>query len=245
MRTMAIMGNDSVESDNRRGQLLVLVPAAILPFLGSFLYFVILPGAQASQLVYGGVKVFTLLYPLFVLFGIERVRPRLQRISWRRHLRSLPLGLLTGLAMVLAMAGVFALTPVGEMLLGNRAQIQEKVADLGILPWYIPFSCFIVFFHSLLEEYYWRWFVYGRARTVLPRAWAHILAGLAFALHHYVVLSQYMSLGYALFMGTFVGIGGIIWSLQYERQRSLAGAWISHACVDAFIFALGYFILFL
>ena len=42
----------------------LVLPALVVPFFGALLYFVILPGSCAAQISYGGVKAFTLIWPL-------------------------------------------------------------------------------------------------------------------------------------------------------------------------------------
>ena len=52
-------------------------------------------------------------------------------------------------------------------------------------------ALFISVFHSLLEEYYWRWFVFGRLERSLPLAAAIGISSLAFMAHHVFVLAYY------------------------------------------------------
>jgi len=51
---------------------------------------------------------------------------------------------------------------------------------------------------------------------------------------------QFFDLFWALFFSACVGIGGALWSLLYQRQGTLVGAWASHATVDAALMILGY-----
>ena len=51
-------------------------------------------------------------------------------------------------------------------------------------------------------------------------------------------------MAWALVFAALVGVGGVIWSLLYARQRTLLGAWISHLLVDVGIMALGYKLIF-
>ena len=53
---------------------------------------------------------------------------------------------------------------------------------------YVALAAFLAVAHSLLEEYYWRWFVYGRLRRYVPMAVAMAVSGLAFMGHHVIVL---------------------------------------------------------
>lgn len=220
---------------------LYLGPAMVLPFAGALVYFVVLDGSRLAGVVYGGIKLFTLVFPLLVV----------ARTGWpdrdlggrARHGRSLPLGLASGLGIAAVIVTAFVWTPAGELVRAHADRIQAKVEGLGVAGWYPAFAVLMTLLHSLLEEYYWRWFVYGRLRLVAAPVVAHLLAGLAFALHHYVILQAYVGFVPMLVFGTFVGVGGVIWSYQYNRYGSLLGAWLSHALVDAALFAIGYHIL--
>ena len=98
--------------------------------------------------------------------------------------------------------------------------------------------------HSLLEEYYWRWFVYGRARHYLGIARANLLSSLAFMAHHVVVINSFLPGEYfwsvTIPLSLCVAVGGVIWSVLYQRSGSLYGAWLSHALVDLAIMICGY-----
>ena len=41
-------------------------------------------------------------------------------------------------------------------------------------------------------------------------------------------------------LGASVGFGGVAWSLLYQHQRTLSGAWLCHAIVDMGIMAIGF-----
>jgi hypothetical protein len=51
---------------------------------------------------------------------------------------------------------------------------------------------------------------------------------------------QFFTPALALFLTSCVVIGGLIWSLMYERQGTVAGCWISHLCVDVLLMTVGY-----
>ncbi|MGQ9505907.1 MAG: CPBP family intramembrane glutamic endopeptidase [Thermogutta sp.] len=125
-----------------------------------------------------------------------------------------------------------------------RPAIQEKIAGFGLTTpiRFAAFALIISLAHSALEEYYWRWFVFGRLRGQIPVAWAASLASVAFTGHHVVILGRYfgwLSPGQMIF-SLAVFLGGIIWCAMFHRSRSLYGPWISHALIDAAIFVVGY-----
>ena len=122
--------------------------------------------------------------------------------------------------------------------------VRRKIDDLGIhTPLrYAAVGFFYVAVHSLLEEYYWRWYVFAQLRERLPLLPAVTISSLAFMAHHVILLGIYF--GWAApatyLLSLSVAMGGIVWALLYERSGSLLGPWLSHALVDAGIFVLGF-----
>jgi uncharacterized protein len=214
----------------------------VVPCLSSLFYFVWFSDEPLARVVYGATKLFTLVWPVIAtLWILGATWPRL-RLTDRRHLRAIPAGLLTGGAIVALMFALM-LTPLGDVVRGSSGAIRSKAEALGILEHYWLFAIFLSLIHSLIEEYYWRWFVFGRLAEAVPVAAAHGLAGVAFAAHHVVVATQFFPLGWGVALGASVGLGGIIWSVLYRRQGTLAGAWVSHIIVDLGIMAVGHHLL--
>jgi membrane protease YdiL (CAAX protease family) len=60
-----------------------------------------------------------------------------------------------------------------------------------------------------------------------------------------LVLSTYFGWWTAptLLLSAAVAVGGAFWAWLYARTGSLYGSWLSHAIVDAGIFAVGYALL--
>ena len=221
----------------------VLVPAMTLPFLAAWFYFDLFSHHLFSRWLYGATKVFTVLWPVIaVKLILGEPWPRLS-LGWNPHGRALGLGVATG-ASILGLMWLLLQTGVGEVVQQSAESIRQKTEALGVLDHYWAFGCFIAFMHSLIEEYYWRWFVYGQLRHLVAQGAAHVAAGLAFAAHHIIVTTQYFPLALGVSLGLVVGVGGMIWSWMYERQGTLAGAWISHALVDLGILSVGHKLLF-
>ena len=222
---------------------LVVIPAMILPFAASLFYFVLFTEHLFARWVYALTKVFTVVWPvisvvLILRTGFPKLDPRADI-----HRRALAAGVATGTAIV-GLMFVLMLTPVGEVVMAGAPKIRNKTHSLGILSHYWAFGLFLSLVHSLIEEFYWRWFVFGHLRLLVRATPAHLLAGAAFAAHHVVVATQYFPFAWGLGFGCLCGVGGIIWSVMYEKQRSLAGAWVSHILVDLGILSIGHRLLF-
>ena len=124
------------------------------------------------------------------------------------------------------------------------AKIHVKIAQFGIdATWkYAVLAIFYSLFHSLLEEYYWRWFVFRQLRALVPLWPAIVVSAIAFMAHHVVILSEFFNEvpWLAWLFSSAVAVGGIFWAWLYERTGSLYSTWLSHLLIDAGIFWIGY-----
>lgn len=220
----------------------VLIAAMVLPAVAAFFYFV---QAQALPVFWQrsayalGKIVFAL--PLLWHFGVER-RP------FPRRPRSAA-GLVTGLAFGVSVAAAMMLlyfaglrgTPPFQ---AAAEAVREKLIGFGLdsAPRYAAFGIFVSLVHSALEEYYWRWFVFGRLRDFMAFTPAAVMGSLAFTAHHVIILGVYFGWGSVaqVVFSAGVALGGFVWCWIYHRSGSLLGPWLSHALVDAAIFAVGY-----
>ncbi|MCB1062986.1 MAG: CPBP family intramembrane metalloprotease [Verrucomicrobiae bacterium] len=223
---------------------LVVGPALVLPLLASFFYFVLFPGTSFGNGFYAAIKVFLLVWPPLATLVIlrESLRREMPHLIGRR--RSMLWGALFGIGIVGLMLALKEFSPMGALMEQNGARVREKVDGLGMLDHFALAACAISIVHAALEEFYWRWFVYGNLRHLVPQPWAHVIAAVGFMSHHIVITSQFFPLGFAIFLGVCVGIGGAFWSWLYQRHKSLWGPWFSHMLIDFGIFWIGYRLLF-
>jgi CAAX protease family protein len=221
--------------------LAALAFAMSLPTVATLLYFVLLSGSPWMKVVYFGSKVVQFAFPLVWVLAVQRRRVRLTPPD----ARSIGPGLLVGLLIVAAGLGAYFGDLKSSPYLQRAPElIGLKVADMGLTSptLYITFALFLAVPHSLLEEYYWRWFVFGQLRRVTPFAVALSLSSLGFMAHHVIVIHQFLQQrwGVTLFFSLCVAVGGGLWAWLYERNRSLYGPWFSHLLVDCGIMYIGY-----
>lgn len=238
--------NDHRAADSRRAETTVIAGAMLLPTFVTWLYFVALTSAPAAlqQSAYLLGKSIQFALPAVWVLWICR-----ERVDWLRPTRAglLP-NVLFGSAVVALMAVIYAfwLKPSGYLAPGSPAgeAVLAKVRGFGVdtLGLYVALGAFYSLIHSGLEEYYWRWFVFGRLRRMIPLGSAIVLSSAGFALHHVILLGTYFQwapLPVAVFSAA-VAVGGAVWAWLYQRSGSLFGPWIGHLIIDAGIFLVGY-----
>jgi membrane protease YdiL (CAAX protease family) len=237
-----------------RGERLVLAVALVFPTVAAWVYFVALSPQVATdpqanpflQAAYSLSKVLQFSLPVAWLYAVDRAA------LWPR--RPSPRGVAAGVVFgVLVAAAAFALyygwLADSPLFRDTPARLRSKVAVFGLATpaGYLALAAFLALAHSLLEEYYWRWFVYGRLRRHLPLAAALGVSGLAFMSHHVLVLAVFFPGWFWAAVVPFslgIAAGGVVWAWLYERSGSLLGPWLSHLIVDAAVMAIGYDLLF-
>lgn len=168
------------------------------------------------------------------------------RSSWfRRNAGSLAVGVGFGLLVLAAMFGLYQwLWKANPPFAGATQAIRDKIVGLGIgqLWMYAAVGVFYAVCHSALEEYYWRWFVFGQLRSRLRLVPAVAISSLAFMAHHVILLATYFgwSSPWAYAFSLAVAAGGAVWAWLYDRSGSLTSPWLSHLVVDAAIFLVGF-----
>jgi uncharacterized protein len=206
--------------------------------VGGILYYIIFADTALVQSIYLLTKILMLLAPIgLIFFGF-----RLPKLNLTQQVKkSVVWGTLSGLLISGLILVVFFLFKTSFSSIADNVLV--KVEDFGIIGYFIITAILFSLLHSLFEEYFWRWFVVHGLETKLSSASAVLLGALFFAMHHYIVLSQFFPIGITIIFGTFVGVGGIIWSWIYNKTDSLLGPWISHIIVDGTIFLIGWMLI--
>lgn len=216
------------------------VPAICLPLISSFFYFVWFPGSTFGNSFYVGVKIFMVIWPFIAVHFILKEKFNESTANPVDHKTGMIVGAGFGVLTVAVMFALMKFSPLGDLIYGNSDRIGQRINDLGIANHYLLFALFVSILHAALEEFYWRYFVYGQLRRLMSVPAAVIVAGIGFAAHHIVVLSQFVSIVPAVFLGLLVGVGGAVWSVIYQRYNSLRGAWFSHMIIDFGLMWIGW-----
>lgn len=214
----------------------------VFPTLATWLYFVVYSGQDIMRTLYAVSKIVQFGFPLIWVFVVLREPLRLARPSASGMLTGIAFG---ALAFALILVFYFAYLKTSVYMLHTPARLREKLQGFGAATpaAFLVLAAFISVIHSLLEEYYWRWFVFGRLQMQMSTAPAIAMSSLAFAAHHIIVIGSYLTAQHwvaTLVFSGFVALGGAVWAWIYARTRSLYAAWISHMMVDAVLMVIGY-----
>ncbi|BAM04323.1 CPBP family intramembrane glutamic endopeptidase [Phycisphaera mikurensis] len=224
--------------NDRRAALLFLLATVPLPTVGVTLSLVLFPEAWWSKAVFALAKAWLVAAPLAWLWLVEERRPRIPPFSWRGMGAANATGAVIFVAIGLAWIG-FGRERVDAPAMA--ALMREAGLRNG---WsFLAAAAYWCTVNSLIEEYFWRWWVYERLRAFAPAAAAVLVCGVLFTTHHVVVLDAYLPWELTLLGSLGVLIGGITWSWIYARYGNLYAAYVSHVWADVVIFWIGWEVL--
>jgi len=227
---------------SRVGDWAAVVFALVLPTFVTLLYFVWAEGyaPAVQQGSYAVGKIVQFCFPLVWVCLVLKQRPQI----WPWTSRGVGTGIVFGLLIAAAMFALYhGWLKTSDLYANAEGAVQEKISGLDLdLNSFIVVGIFYSLIHSLLEEYYFRWFIYGQLKRLVSFWPAAIISGLGFMAHHVIVLAKYFDYfsPTTWLFAAAIAIGGVAWAWLYERSGSLLGPWVSHLLVDAAIFAIGY-----
>ncbi|HEV3448025.1 MAG TPA: CPBP family intramembrane glutamic endopeptidase [Gemmataceae bacterium] len=231
-----------------------LLFALLFPSLTAWIYFVVLANRPAASggasylalMTYAASKAVQFAFPLAWVALIQCRRVTITRPK--------PGGLRQGLAfglvvMALIFAAYFGYFRSHRMLASTPEKVLSRIqlfhADTPLR--YALLTLFLAGVHSLLEEYYWRWFVFGELRLLISPVAAIVVSSFGFMAHHVILLWVYLPGHFweaALPFSLCVAGGGAAWAWLYQRTGTLYAPWLSHLLVDVAILAVGYEMIF-
>jgi uncharacterized protein len=246
-----------------------VVFALVFPSVVTWIYFVLMAnsGKAVQGLTYSSLKCVQFLFPVVWAAWVLRQRSVVRSILsvgssgdrangpgpslGTKNRATLPVtnAVVAGILFGLVVAGSGWLVYRGWLsespaFVAAAEKIRAKVAGFGLdsVAAYAAMGLFYSVVHSFLEEYYWRWFVFGQLRRLVPLWGAIVVSSLGFMAHHVIVLGTYFGglTWMTVLFSAAVAIGGAFWAWLYERSGSLYGSWVSHLIVDAGIFLLGF-----
>jgi uncharacterized protein len=221
--------------------------ALIYPTLLTWVYFIALANESSAvqQTAYTVGKLIQFGFPLVWTWIYQRRSLGLPPLRLAGVLEGLLFGAVVAGGILLAYH--FWLKPAAIFRAATEPMLA-KLTGIGLVTpaAFIALGVFYSLLHSLLEEYYWRWFVFARLAETAQFWLSILLSSIGFAAHHVLIIGFYFgwTSPTTWLFSAAVAIGGAVWAWLYHRGGSLVGPWLGHLLVDAAIFAVGYDLVF-
>ncbi|MFC5602792.1 CPBP family intramembrane glutamic endopeptidase [Sporosarcina koreensis] len=168
---------------------------------------------------------------LFVPLIIYMIGGR-QRINLKKHLsvQSLWVGLTSGIIFFLAIFG--GITILKDSVL-NVTELKLILAEWNftgnLVIWLM---IFLIAINPLLEEYYWREFMYNRLLEKVSARQTMVITSFFYSLYHLLSLIFIFNFPFNVIAVFPVFIAGIIWAYLRFKLKSITASIISHSLAD-------------
>jgi membrane protease YdiL (CAAX protease family) len=116
----------------------------------------------------------------------------------------------------------------------DLATITEKLKDLiNInLTNLIFIGLYIIILNSVLEEYFWRGFLFKHLKNLIKPWQAYLITGLAFSFHHVMFYYNWFNLGFFLLATFGLTAYALIVNYVFHKYQDLFSCWYVHMFAD-------------
>lgn len=103
----------------------------------------------------------------------------------------------------------------------------------------IYYSLYITFINSLLEEFFFRGFLFLNMKRLGYRKIAYVFSSLIFAIYHIANFQNWFLIGVFILAISGLFIGGCLFNYLDEEQDTFLNSWFVHICADLGIILIG------
>lgn len=178
-----------------------------------------------------------LVVPGLIYLFLMRKRVRTAIALPKVTLKSLLPGLIIGIGSFIVVLGTY-------FILQNFIDLQAIADDLknrlGITPLnFILVALYVTFVNSLLEELFFRGFIFLNLYKNGPKWFAYVFSAGLFALYHIPMINQWFSSGLLLLAMLGLFIIGLVYNYLNVRSGHFLNSWLAHALADSAIILIG------
>lgn len=121
---------------------------------------------------------------------------------------------------VVILAGTFLIWPLLEPSFIAMDVVSDQFKQVNLLThtdfWILAIYMTIV--NPVLEEYFWRGYLYEQLKSVMPTILAVLVSSFFFGLWHYVIIQHFFAPAWHIPLTMLVMLGGVIFAWLYERN---------------------------
>lgn len=104
-------------------------------------------------------------------------------------------------------------------------------------------ALYICFINSLLEEFFFRGFLFTNLKKTASRGLAYCFSALLFALYHVAMMVGWFQLPLLILVITGLIVGGMIFNFLNENQDTIYVSWLVHMFVNFSINTIGFLLM--
>lgn len=218
---------------SRKKVWLLMAAAVICCGIMAWVDGVLRPGYAVKSVI--KIAVFAVL-PLFLTYACGLMSPK-EIFRFRKQGFGVALGL--GL-------GIYALILCGWAVLRNWIDFSgitdSLTSNAGVTKEnFLYVSLYISFVNSLLEEFFFRGFVFGNLKQ--NRSFAYCFSAATFSLYHVAMMIGWFHPALLILVLAGLFVGGLIFNWLNEKQDCIYVSWLAHMFANFAINTIGFILL--
>lgn len=163
-------------------------------------------------------------------------------LSLGKHKQSILTGILLGLVSFTVM--LFFFTSLQNILF-SKAHITSLLSSWGYNKvYFLPLALYFIFFNAVVEEIFWRGFLYTYYKKAWGSSMASIIIALCFIQYHFVTIWLLFSLQAALALVVVLFVVNLLWNYLRERFGNIYASILWHLFADLAIMWVYYFFIY-
>ncbi|PKM52658.1 MAG: CPBP family intramembrane metalloprotease [Firmicutes bacterium HGW-Firmicutes-7] len=101
------------------------------------------------------------------------------------------------------------------------------------------YGLYLVFVNSLLEEFFFRGFIFLNLKNIGMKRTAYLTSAIAFSIYHISNFQNWFNIWVFALATTGLFIGGIIFNFLDDRENTFLNSWFVHICADVALVGIG------
>lgn len=188
--------------------------------------------------IYKSVIKLLLFMGLPVLYtGLDR-NVKLKEIFKLKSKKQLLLSVVLGLGVYIIIFGAY-LVLKNFIDLENIKRIMEKSINVN-RDNFVLVAIYISFINSLLEEFFFRGFIFLNFKKLMKREVAYIISAIAFAIYHVAIMANWFTIPLFILAMTGLFVGGLIFNYLNDENSNIYSSWLVHMAANFAINTVGF-----
>ncbi|MFJ7970977.1 CPBP family intramembrane glutamic endopeptidase [Psychrobacillus sp. NPDC096389] len=168
-----------------------------------------------------------LFIPLLFTFWKKANRPSLQLPLTKTNLW---VGIISGLICLVSIYGFVAIFQSSVLDIPQLQRLLEKWDFSGAKV--ILLVLVLALINPILEELYWREFMFGGLSTKLGNVIAVLITAIFYSMYHFIVVNEIFSFPFNVLSVISVFLAGLMWGIFRIKLNSIVASIISHSLAD-------------
>lgn len=219
----------------------LVIQIIMIALISTGTLFIIEQLLQVSYLVktIAKIGVFLFLPLLYIKYIIKQ--PILLFLNLKSFdLKNLRLGFLLGLVSMGIVIGAFL---IFQSFINTGTIIDDLQTRMKVTPEiFIYIAIYITFGNSLLEEFYFRGFIFLNIYKTKYKVLAYLFSSLLFAFYHIAIFATWFNIWLILLALLGLFIVGLVFNWLNTKSENFLNSWILHILADVGVMLIGFYL---